>query len=278
LIRLKPGWHYAYGCAASRPSALISINDLTTDGVMIADVPTGEGARMNRDNSKDDDANAIVMAAPCPPTGRCEDCWIIEEADHRIANHLTMLAGFVQLKSNELSRDAKPPTLEDVQFTLQSVRLQINVTARLHRTLSSVRRVAVLDLGDQLRELCTALLSMAPGKFELDGDFSPGCLIGVAKVLPLSCMVAEVVTNALKYAGSPDGACLVKVSCHATNGGAVMIEIVDDGPGLPAGFDPDTDGGLGFRLLRALSKQLGARITFESSPQGVRFQAVLPSG
>jgi two-component sensor histidine kinase len=49
------------------------------------------------------------------------------------------------------------------------------------------------------------------------------------------------------------------------------LEIVDDGKGLPQDFDPLTGAGLGFRLVRALTAQLGIRSGFESSIAGTRF-------
>lgn len=207
---------------------------------------------------------------------RCESCWIVEEADHRIANHLAMLAGFVQQKANELSRHRDELDLQQVQFTLQSVRLQINLTGRLHRTLSNARRASAVDLADHLRELCTPLLALAPNKVELVESFQAGCLVGALKILPLSCMVAEVLTNSAKYAASPDRTGRVRVGCRSTSDGGVLVEIADDGPGLPAGFDPQRDGGFGFQLLRALGKQIGAPVIFDSSAEGLCFQITLP--
>jgi two-component sensor histidine kinase len=234
-----------------------------------------EGSCMNSSRSGFQDRDSHTSGLSDPSSAPCESCWIVEEADHRIANHLAMLASFVQQKASELSRQPDKLNLEQVQFALQSVRLQVGVTAHLHRTLSSRRRMSRLDFGDHLREISTSFLSLAPGKFELICDISSGCFIGAAKVLPLSSMVAEVLTNAAKYAVSGNRPCYVKVGCRPTADGGVNLEIVDDGPGLPIGFDPTTDGGFGFKLLRALSKQLDARMILESGAEGLRFEIML---
>jgi two-component sensor histidine kinase len=239
--------------------------------------PTAQGRRMMSDKSMGDGPSTPFEVTAGSLIARCENCWIVEEADHRIANHLAMLAGFVQQKASALSRQHDKPDLQQVQFVLQSVRLQIGLTGRLHRTLSNARRTCAVDLADHLREICNSLLALAPNRVELVEDLQTGCLVGAMKILPLSCMVAEVLTNSVKYAASPDRIGRIRVGCRPTSDGGVLIAISDDGPGLPAGLDPSRHGGFGFQLLRALGKQLGAPAVFESSAEGLRFEITLPS-
>jgi two-component sensor histidine kinase len=47
------------------------------------------------------------------------------------------------------------------------------------------------------------------------------------------------------------------------------VEVTDDGIGFPENFDPSTDGGLGFALMRALANGLSAELQFEHSTLGV---------
>jgi len=57
---------------------------------------------------------------------------------------------------------------------------------------------------------------------------------------------------------------------------AVVIEVIDNGPGLSGSFDAMADGGLGFRLIRALAKQLGALVEYQSELSGLLFRLTLP--
>jgi len=224
------------------------------------------------------DPIGVSAMAPDPTAAPCDSCWIVREADHRVANHLAMLAGLVQQRASELSRQRGNLTLPQVLVALEGVRLQIGLTARLHRSLSGPQRTSMLDLGEHLRELCTSLLALAPGRIELAGDLSAGCMMEAEKILPLSCMIAEVLTNAAKHAASVDRICNVEVAWRATPDGGVIVRIADDGPGLPEGFDPSTDGGIGFQLLRALSRQLKAPVAFDSDASGLRFEVLVPGG
>ena len=49
----------------------------------------------------------------------------------------------------------------------------------------------------------------------------------------------------------------------------VRVEVTDDGVGFPENFDPSTDGGLGFQLMRALANGLNAELRFEHDSLGV---------
>ncbi len=63
---------------------------------------------------------------------------------------------------------------------------------------------------------------------------------------------------------------------RADEAGTVVVEIIDGGPGLPYDFDVLTDAGLGFRLMRALARQLGASIEYRSGRLGLRVRLALP--
>lgn len=81
--------------------------------------------------------------------------------------------------------------------------------------------------------------------------------------------------NACKYA-RPDRKGIVHARCYKDARKAVVIEVSDNGPGLRKNFDPQTDGGIGFDLMRALRKALRATVDFRSEGSGLRFLLTLP--
>jgi two-component sensor histidine kinase len=91
---------------------------------------------------------------------------------------------------------------------------------------------------------------------------------------PVALIVSELVTNALKYAHPAGVAGRILVSCRLTGAGLV-VEVTDDGVGLSEDFDPHSDGGLGFRVVRGLARQLGADLVYESSDIGLIVRLVL---
>jgi two-component sensor histidine kinase len=55
-----------------------------------------------------------------------------------------------------------------------------------------------------------------------------------------------------------------------------VIEIDDDGVGLPEGFDPTMGSRTGLRLMRALAEQLGGRLDFEQGLIGLSVRLEVP--
>jgi PAS domain S-box-containing protein len=68
----------------------------------------------------------------------------------------------------------------------------------------------------------------------------------------------------------------IKVACTRDQAAAILIEISDDGVGLPEGFDPGIDGNFGFQQMRGSSRKLGATLTFKSESLGLRVLLCIP--
>ncbi len=66
----------------------------------------------------------------------------------------------------------------------------------------------------------------------------------------------------------------VGIRCETKDDGSFVVEVTDDGVGFPERFDPATDGGLGFQLMRALANGLDAELRFEHDSLGVRARLV----
>jgi len=213
---------------------------------------------------------------PPAATRGCEECNLLAEADHRIANHLALLSSYVRLKAADLALQPAELILENVRLLLAGIDAQIVAVGGLHRSLAAKRRRASVDLGENLHVACAPFKSGLSGAIKLLEDFSPGRIVRADQVLPLTQIVAEMVTNAVKHAHAGGEAGTLLVRCSKNDTGAIQVEVIDDGPGFPETFDPRIDGGLGLRLVRALGEQLGALVGFESTSHGLRFRLTLP--
>jgi two-component sensor histidine kinase len=182
----------------------------------------------------------------------------------------------MRLQAAKIARQAEAPTHDAVQLLLLRFDAEISAVARLHRQLSAGKWRAPADVADELREVCAPFRSGLSGAATVIEDFERGCTVTPDQILPLTQIVTEVITNALKhaYAGERNG--VIRVNLRKAGDGAAVVEIVDQGWGFPVGFNPVTDGGLGFRVVRALAEQLHAAVAFDSSGEGVRFRLTLP--
>jgi len=140
------------------------------------------------------------------------------------------------------------------------------------------RQDASIDLAHYLREIAEGVVSSLSSTAEiaLHFDADADCVVEPERVLSVGLIVAEVVTNAIKYAHPTGVAGELAVACRKSPAGRLSIEVSDDGVGLPEGFDPVKNGELGFRLIRSLADQLGAAITHHSDSLGFSITLQMP--
>jgi two-component sensor histidine kinase len=207
---------------------------------------------------------------------KCNDCSLLAEADHRIANHYAMLASHVRLKAEALARQPTEPSRSEMRLLLESIGVHIDSVASLHRILTNDRLQSSTDLSQHLHNICHAFRSGPSSDCVLAEDFEPGCALPLDQLLPVTQIFAEVITNAIKYSHTNGEAGTIRARCGKEIGGAIVVEVIDEGGGLPKGVDPKTANGLGFRLVRTLSQQVGGLLDYQSSSKGLRFRLTLP--
>jgi two-component sensor histidine kinase len=199
----------------------------------------------------------------------------LAEADHRIANNLASLSGAIRLQRNAVSRSGKTLTAAQVCQLLDDISARIEVTAKLHKSLALAGNG--VDLGNFLEEIAEMIGTLGPErKMNLTFACSGENHIEPRHALHAGLITAELLTNAVKYAHPTGLAVSVQVRCETNDDGSFLVEVTDDGVGFPENFDPSTDGGLGFQLMRALTRGLNAELQFEHDSLGVCARLVKP--
>jgi two-component sensor histidine kinase len=197
------------------------------------------------------------------PVDRCGDCLIVAEAHHRIANNLGLIAAYARLKGRSLAREA--PDAVSVRAVLESVASQIVSVANLHRALMSTATVRI-DLACQLRTACEPIFSALEGTAELVDKLGQDHDVDARHVLPLTQIVVEAVTNALKHGRPRSRKIRIELALEKRPAG-LAIRVQDNGPGFPD-ERTDTAGGMGLGIIKRLAAQIGARVTIRNNGGG----------
>jgi signal transduction histidine kinase len=207
---------------------------------------------------------------------------------HELRTPLTAIRGHV-----EALREGIVSEPDQVRGSLDVVAAE---TDRLERLVGDVLDLAKLqahrftvrqeevDLGRVLDHAYGAFTEEARRRdidYRLDADGEPPVIVSDGdRVLQV---ISNLLSNAFRW--TPDGG-RIELGLAAANG-IVRVDIVDSGPGVPAGereriFDAfishDVNGtGLGLPIAKELASALGGRIEVQSDPgQGSRFRLVLP--
>ena len=97
------------------------------------------------------------------------------------------------------------------------------------------------------------------------------------QAVPLSLVVTEAVSNAVKYAFPGGRAGQVNVML-STDGETADLVVEDDGIGIPAGRTETDSGprdGIGITLIRGFARQLGATLQVHED-RGTRYALRMP--
>jgi two-component sensor histidine kinase len=215
---------------------------------------------------------------PIRPTARIEFT-MVSEANHRIANHLTLLASMVQVQVTSVAKGPLQLTRDEVHGMLREVAGKVISVGHLHRRLADRPRTDEIDLGDYLIESCHALISSLSlqAHIGLVHRLAASCPVKPEQAQPVALIVGEIIMNAVKHAHPTGIPVEISLHCGRNAKGRLVVEVEDDGIGFPENFDPKTDGGVGFKLMRVLADSLGADLDIGSDNLGTRFRLSLPA-
>jgi two-component sensor histidine kinase len=226
-----------------------------------AHVPLAKGTMPMFDSSR---ITSVTGAADLPSRTA------IEESNHRIANNLALVASLVRMKANATVRHGQPLQPADAASMLKEVAQRIDGVAKLHRLLSSPAAQQWAPAGVYLADVCKGVAdSFGNGSDIAFKDESGGLALAPERLNALGLFLAEGLTNAFKHAHPASAPGRIEVRLTALEEGVVQLLIQDDGIGLPEGFDPKTDGGLGMRIMRSLSDQLSGALSIKANPFGL---------
>ena len=192
---------------------------------------------------------------------------LTREMSHRVKNSLSSVVGLLRVQ-------ARGSESADVKNALENAAMRVASIAEVHDHLWRGSKVGFVDLSDFVGHLCTNLQRSAP-EHTLQCHSDP-IIISADKAIPLGLLVNELVTNAVKYA-YVDGPGVIRVDAREIDG-HLLVEISDEGTGLPDGFEINQPRkSLGFRVIIGLVRQLLGELKISKNiPRGALFTIKFP--
>ena len=190
---------------------------------------------------------------------------LLREIHHRVKNNLQIVASLISL---ERGRNGQTPeTGKGGDGTLS----RIMTMARIHEQLYHSHDLRRIDLGPYLTDLCRAIQAAHDPerrvtlRFELSSHAVP-----IDDAAPYGLITHELVTNALTHAfperaGIKDPTIVVNLDRSVD---LTTLTVSDNGVGFTEDCAPDAKRSLGFTLIDALARQIGADVA-RTSDQGV---------
>lgn len=193
---------------------------------------------------------------------------LLREVRHRVKNDLQVVISLLLLQAAE-EPDA------GVRARLRATAERVRSLALFYDRLGRFGGAERVDAAAYLRELCAqceAFHSTGRRPLRCVVEAEPAWLpVGAASRLGL--IVNELVANSCKHIAAAEREVYVGL-CAGPEGGWVL-EVSDNGPGLPADFRERRARSLGLRLVEAIVLQLGGTLRVHRG-RGTRFTITVP--
>ena len=183
---------------------------------------------------------------------------LTEECHHRLLNNLQMIVALLSLQSR---KEANPEAASRLSAAADRVR----AIAGLHNHLHSMDGTPTVEFKPFLTQLCRDHSTMSMSEERPDQIIAveaPELSLSTTTGIPLSLIVNELITNAIKHG---KGRIMVKL---APSGRGHALSVCNDGSSLPEGFDPTACKGLGMNLVSSLVAQIGGELRIDRGDNG----------
>ncbi len=219
----------------------------------------------------------------CETTRAAEPPDAAAEANHRIANNLTIIAEYVRSELFSLSQD-ETPDLSSIRRSLQQLSLRIDAIGRLHRLLTSSSHATSVEICAYLAEIVEAVrCSFAHvERMKILCSFDTEALVTAKQAIAIGVIASEALVNSIKYSHPFDEPGIICIACRRTSRDGLLIEIKDDGAGRARELPSKAlrHGGAGTDLMRTFARSLNAKLEMIDGHRGhtVRFELPLFDG
>lgn len=188
---------------------------------------------------------------------------LLREVQHRIGNNIQTLAAILRIHSRNVES-------EEVRYHLRDAYLRVLSVGQVQSHLSDAENLDVVEVGSYLADLADGLsASMVSDRqpIRIVARSASGPLVSI-RAVRIGLAVTELVINAIKFAfpfRKSDAQICIDYEAH---GESWKLVVSDNGVGNGAGGAARTRGGLARSIISDVVKQLDARMTVSSGPEG----------
>ena len=185
--------------------------------------------------------------------------WLVREVHHRVKNNLQMVTSLLNSQTAYLNENVAVRAIKDSERRIKAMSL-VHQKLYLSENISSI---AVKEYIDELVGYVKESFD-CENKVIFKQDVEPLDL-DVSIAIPIGLIVNEGIVNSLKYAFLNGQTGVVTISLKPDGGNEMLLQISDNGIGLPDGLDVMETNSLGLDLMKGLSKQIKGKFSIESN-------------
>lgn len=181
---------------------------------------------------------------------------LLKEIHHRVKNNLQVVSSLLELQSLELDDPNTIVAVEDGQNRVKAMAL-------IHEMLYQNEDLSLIDFPEYARQLVKQIASIFPDGRSLEWEIqSETESLDIDTAIPVGLIMNELLTNIFKYVLPGGNGAKVMIQLKQPSSEDFQLDVRDNGPGLPEGFDLSKAQSLGLRLVRNLARQLYGSVEY----------------
>jgi two-component sensor histidine kinase len=192
---------------------------------------------------------------------------LINELHHRVKNNLQLLYSLNQLQLPGVT-DSKAQDI--LRSNVAKIKAMILVNQKLYQ-FDDVTSVNLKEFIEELTAYSERIYD-SKGAIRIALSLPDDIQMDAAHILSFGLIVAELLTNAYKYAFADVKEPLIRISILPVNQDTFQFIFSDNGPGLPPGRE---NVSMGLPLIKDLSRQLNATIEIRND-NGLMYIFTIP--
>ncbi len=182
---------------------------------------------------------------------------LLKEVHHRIKNNIGSIEALLSMQLQSINNPEAVSVLQDAIGRISSMRI-------LYDKLLISEEYKNISVKNYIETLIAAIVCLFPDNNKISRDIRIDDFnLSSKKMFPLGIILNELLTNIMKYAFKGRERGLITISLSVINNQAIL-QMQDNGNGLPEGFDLSKTHGFGLILVEMLSKQLGGTFVIEN--------------
>jgi PAS domain S-box-containing protein len=193
---------------------------------------------------------------------------LLREIHHRVKNNLAIVISMLSLQT----RSNPDPVLGSI---IQDIEMRIRSMALIHEHLYRSENLDRIPLAEYLKSLSTIIGSTFQRKNVVFQSELEPMDANIEAALPIGLITNELLTNAFKYAFAEEGQGTIKLSLSRVDEDGFMLEISDNGRGLPEDFSFEDQTTLGMFMVKLLVEQLYGHLEIINK-NGTTFRIMIP--
>jgi two-component sensor histidine kinase len=191
---------------------------------------------------------------------------LLKEVNHRVKNNLQIILSLLNLDMR-----FHP---DDPMSVINDTRSRLNYMAELHEKIYASNSGSDVDIKEYLPEIAQSLISMYNSNIQLVADLE-SFSIDLDLAVSLGLILTEIINNAVKYAFKVDSWDNKFSIVFKITSGEGVLDLFDNGQGLPEGFDLESGKGLGMTVIKSLTSQIDGDLSIVPD-SGAHFRIKFP--